>query len=246
MNKLNIMPALTYNLRQSMRGALWFAGSVAAIMLGLIVLQAAVIDGVISTTFSGLEFGGFITCFIIGIVSIRESLRLFLQNGISRRTVAVSFFLDSIAMSLAFAIAGSILLAIFGRIVTAMDINASLINTYSMFIENDTNTRTVIHSMSSMLFSFTIYFLAMHLGQLISLIYYRLNRLFKVLVSILGGMLLFIGFPLNLLRFDIVLTKSFIDWLISGPGPVMLVFVVMAIVFSLLAWLLIRRAPLDR
>ena len=89
--------ALRYKLRSSLPGiAIFYAISI-AVLFGILIgiLQLIVkIDGM-ENSISGFGMAAAIMVFVVGIVTIREDLRLFIQHGIGRRTI---FIMESLAI----------------------------------------------------------------------------------------------------------------------------------------------------
>lgn len=237
MNTRSLKGPLAYESKACLRSMGIFALVVAAIWLVNITLVGVSV-GKGRMTLGGMDSPVVIFCFVAGIISVREDLRLFLQSGRSRKTV----FLCQCFCAVYFAVALSLW-------------NVALMTGVSALVRLVTPGITVtIASMgtgmwSSMAYALVLCIAAFFLGMCISLIYYRLSKLGRVVFSVAvpGG--LFVGLPLLASRYEGVgqWFVGLIQWLLrTFPEPLVLTSVCALFtvaVCGLGSWLLLRRAP---
>ncbi|MCL2201312.1 MAG: hypothetical protein FWB75_05040 [Oscillospiraceae bacterium] len=255
MTKLHIGPAMRYQWNYMWKSGLAAAGVMLAIMIILAIILTVTVtytgaDGYIveavnedlnlNIDFSGsltvLDAGGIFTMmlFIVGIVSVREDLKFFIQHGMGRKTTYAANILISLICA-----AGASLISLIFLLISEF-IPLFHVNLTNIFSNNP---------LVSWLLSTLSMFFAWQLGSLISLIYYRLNTLAKVIFSIAAAALfLFVlrGLFSNLL--DVLFPGYTTFWGVTGffGNPVNLALTLLAagIVCSIGNFLLIRRAPI--
>jgi len=120
---------------------------------------------------AGIGGVGFFHLLIMGIAGIREDLKFYLQHGIGRRTTFFSHLYGSLICG-----AGLGLFCVVFSIVTGylfgLNASGSVFTIQSFFV-------------SWMLYTISFFF-AWQIGALISLIYYRLNRMQQVVFSVIA------------------------------------------------------------
>ena len=165
MNNLNLKPALRYQITYLGKFFLIAFGIIVAVYAFLhLFFSVAVTSDTIEINMSdSLLSVLLVMLFIIGIVGIREDLKMFLQHGAGRRTVYVSTLISGF----------------FTAVVLGL-----ICELFSLFF-------TVGQSFfGGWLFNGACFFFAWQLGGLISLIYYRMNRIQQIVFSVAGGSLL--------------------------------------------------------
>ena len=99
--------ACGYRFRDSLRGTCIFGGVLLAISLLSKVLEAFRFEVFVNGVSAGglsFMFASRIFVFVVGICAVREDLRLFLQNGVGRRTLFAVEFLHTILLPIACAV----------------------------------------------------------------------------------------------------------------------------------------------
>ena len=198
MNNMRLFPAMRYQLSYMARGALITLGILCAVFfaLGLImvindVTEGAINIGVISVNGNvSFHFNSgavmAITIFIFGIVGIREDLKLFLQHGIGRYTTYFSSLFSSLIIGVAL-----------GLLLELLNLAAALWSAFSA----QTPAFSVGGFISGWLLHTGGLFFAWHFGALISLIYYRLQKIQQIIFSVAGVAILVFALPRALSRF---------------------------------------------
>ena len=251
MTNLHIKPAMRYQWNYMWRAGLW----VAAILIGIILLInviAAVIyisyanipvtgdigyalnEAFGSMRISIIDIGGIFTLmlFIVGIFTIREDLRFFIQHGMGRKTTYVANILISLITAAA---AG-----LFSELLALLVNNVEFLHgSISGFPTDNFFASWLLHTLSL--------FFAWHLGTMISLIYYRLNTLGKVLFSVTAGALFLFIIPVSLAPFvDFIFPASgpAVFNLLTNPALLGLITFGLTAVCAIISFLLIRRATI--
>ncbi|HIQ85947.1 MAG TPA: hypothetical protein IAD33_00490 [Candidatus Scatomorpha gallistercoris] len=193
---------------------------------------------IMETTTMNFSMPVAIFMFVLSIVSIREDMRLGIQNGAGRGTVFLAntacMLVTSVVLNLAFFIVtavwnqfdtGVYIVDFFGALYTGEPFFESL---------DDLAISSVV------LLALSVFLAA--LGTFTSLMYWRLNKLGKWVVSIGIGaaVILFVDV---IIRYEVVAKAlgRFLDWMIQTPWNTALCLVVLAVVFYAFARLLVRR-----
>lgn len=237
MSSLHWRPALKYNLYQGLRGLGAFFAVIIFVMILVPALVAVAVGGRTEIGFSGLGLGSNIMFFVLGIMMVRENIKFLLQNGCGRRTLLITDVLGNLILALITALISELLAQIFGSTHLITEISLS-----EMFFS--VGGSPALPAAQSALLRFCALVLAWRGGMFVSLIYYRLNRLGQVAVSVIVPALLFIGLPLSADRglIDPALFTNAFQWLISSPYNTMLAAVITALLCGVCSWPLLRRA----
>ena len=204
--------------------------SVAAIIVLNLFIYINVND---ANVFTGIGGVGFVHLLILGI-GIRGDLMFFVQHGISRRTTFVSNLLGSLICSAAL----GLFCLIFNHI------SSTLLNfTESSF----SSAREFFEGWGRYI---TAFFFAWQIGTLISLIFYRLRQMGKVLFSVLSIAAVMI-LPFGSIRYVIGFPDDFgdiIQQVAEGSfnilSPIFLVVLILGTFAAAGNYLLLRRAPI--
>lgn len=127
----------------------------------------------------GIEVSSMIFIFISGLNSFRETFKMFLQNGLSRKTLFISFAYSIISISAIMAFIDSIN-GVLARIFSIYQ--SAFIQFYWMRYSESSN-RVLKFIEGFLWYIFTYAMLAM-IGYFITVLYYRMNKALKLLVSI--------------------------------------------------------------
>lgn len=200
----------------------------------------------------GFEMGTIIFLFILGLNAFRETFRMMIQNGVSRKTMFLSFVILALVLPLGMSCLNEILLGI-GKAMTSGNDNVTLQSAFEQiyaprYIENLGTMQVVLEGL---LFTICVSAAAMMLGYFITTMYYRLNKAGRIAVSVGVPAILIIGLPI----FDAVVTGGAIYralgqltlFAMGGPNGYNPYYAMVSslIAFALLAglsWMLVRRA----
>ena len=167
MNDSRLKKAMRYQLYNFVWSCLYVYGIAIAVIVAIGILVTAFGNtGFVSISISGV---GFFHLLIVGITWIREDFKFFIQHGISRRTTFFSHLYVSLIGS---ALVG--VLCEFVSLITNLLLNSAItipaLARYSFFSGWLTHT--------------IFFFFAWQIGALLSLIYYRLNKIQQVVFSV--------------------------------------------------------------
>lgn len=195
---MKLKAAVRYYLNDFKRPVIIYYG----VLMTLFVLQLVIsaLLKVRNPSSGGMEFATTIFLFVVGLNAFKAPFRLFLQNGLSRKTlyvgVVVSLCLLAAATTL-FDLAFGWFRGLFVRYTsTYMD------RFGSMYREG----KEMNAFFDGLLWSFLSYLTAGMTGFLITSMYYRMNKALKLIVSIGLPAFVFVGVPL----LDSLLTKGVI------------------------------------
>jgi hypothetical protein len=251
-NTLNLKPVIRYQLSYVTRSIL-IGSAIAAAVAILFYLFAEVIiyrdaininiGGLLEINayeelFFNINISGFITIFlfILGIAAIREDLRMFIQHGVGRRTTyfstLISGLISGVALGLVCQLFYLALSALFGS-------NISIITPID-----------AVGFFGNWLLNAITFFAAWQVGALISLIYYRLNKIGAIIFSIVGGLFILQAIPwliLSLIGDDIGAFEALIIGLVSifdTPFYSIFAILIFAAAAAIANFLLIRRVAI--
>ena len=247
---MRFLPSFKYRFRDCMF-------SMGVVILVMIVLTALCYLGIVTfgsitrtdnsgevimeTTTMNLSMPVAIFMFVLSIVSIREDMRLGIQNGAGRRTVflanAACMFVTSLILNIAFFVVTAVWNQ-FDTGVYIVDFFGALSNTKPFFESLDD-----LAISSVVLLALSVFLTA--LGTFTSLMYWRLNKLGKWIVSI-GIGAAFILFIDVIIRYKVVadLLGRLMGWVFLTPWNLMLSFVILAAAFYGFSALLVRRSSI--
>ncbi len=176
--------------------------------------------------------------FVLAIVSIREDMRLGIQNGAGRGTV----FLANTACMLVTAVVLNVAFFIVTAVWSQFDTGVYIVDFFGALYNNEPFFESLddLAISSVVLLALSIFLAA--LGTFISLMYWRLNKFGKWAVSLGIGaaVILFVNV---LIRYNAIgaAIGRFLEWMSLTPRNLVLSFVVLAVVFYAFARLLVRR-----
>jgi hypothetical protein len=251
MNTIKMKAPIKYHLRS-------FRKTIQIMYLCVyLVMLLTVISNIFKTPFSFesnsmMEFVSAITIFVIGLVSFKEYFKFSLANGISRKT---QFFSTTAALgilSTVLAFIDTINCLIFTHITHYCPLFLQIYGIGSSFSDSSP-ILTPQMLFENFLWLVFLYFLVSMIGLFITTLYYRMNRGFKIAVSIFVPVVLINGFePLDSYFFAGKLTavlQNFLSvafGLSNGCNPyiAMVSMFVFAFFFAALTYLLARKASI--
>lgn len=244
---MNIKPALKYKLKENLKGM----GSFYIIIYLIMILSATMVivkSDVEISNFNGMELSTWVFMFVIGLNSFKADFRLFLQNGISRKSLYVSSILS---------------LGILSAIMVVIDfVNLMILksisgvghrNIYEILFNKSLSWTSVADNMICLLWNIVIIFTAAMAGFLITLVFYKMNKFAKTIVGFGVPILLFVGLPIvNVTFLNDALGKfipKMIGFLLGGannPAPYNMIVVsaVICIVLAGISYLIARKATI--
>ena len=222
--------ALYYQLSDFGWSSLYVYGITAAIVVAIGFLVTT------STSESGIDFGigivGFVHLLIVGIDGIREYLRFFLQHGIGRSTIFFSNLFASLICSI------------------ALGLFCELFNLFTGYWFSDAvfgHAFAVRGLIVGWMLHAVFFFFAWQVGAMISLIYYRLNKVQQSVFSVASIATIILAFSGGIRRLASA-SDEFVDMIqraVDNPlGLTSIVFwavLALGILSAVGSYLLIRR-----
>lgn len=200
----------------------------------------------------GLEVATTIFLFVAGMNSFRENFRMFVQNGVSRRTLFIGRLITVSIISLGMAMIDNVIAVLFRKIIPANDRMV-----YKSTIEIMYGSRYESHSSGALMFvegiliMFCLYVAVSMMGYFITTLYHRMNKAAKIAVSVGIPVGLFTVLPIvDSLVFNGAISRAFESFIYfafgysNGANPYCgaLTLILTFAVFSGLSWLLVRKA----
>ena len=239
---MKIKQMIKWNWQNSYMGLIVLYG--VFILLYLFAFAVNVSAGGETVNVNGMSTGSVVMMLVYGIVLFSQSLRFGLGNGVSRRTVFLSF------------------LAFFGIFSVCMTVGDVLLQLLvSLFTDNSTDVLLLLfgHEHSLQLttrLSLMGCLLAVHLafgmiGYFIGGAYYRMGKYLRLGVSIGVPAFLFVVLPILVMLLPAAAQKGIFgaitaaaDFLLLSPLHLGAGLLTVAAAFGVFAWLFIRRAPI--
>lgn len=227
----------------------------------LIIITLCILLGVLSRTgnvsSSGMEFSTVIFIFIVGLNIFKENFYFAKGNNISRKTYFSGTILSMIPVAMIMSIIDIVLNRIYNLFVnspTMYDMGfTNYVSPQYMAITNYVPSTRWIQSNSietlvnTFLFQGTLYLFAISLGFIISLIYYKCNKIMKVVISISPVMLIML-LEANSRNFPNLAEKvaRFMQYILGvipvNPYAPMITFVILFVILAIIGYLLVRKA----
>ena len=207
-------------------------------LLFSIIISVAAEDGSVG----GIKNSSYIMLFILSILFFPQGTRFALASGVSRRITFLSFLCFSLIACVVITLLDQLLasgfLALTGR--QSEELLQVLYTPQPGFSA----------LVAQLICNISILLAASAVGYFIGGAYYRMSRIVKILVSagvpalvIVGLPLLFMVLPPAAQAAVINAVQALGNFLMVSPYRLALCMAVITVVFFLLAWLLIRRAP---
>lgn len=180
----NISKVMKYQLRDFKTAILIYYAIILAIILSLIIYKIF-INPSDNAYFSGFGGSAVIFLFIAGLNSFKANFKFMLVNNVSRR----NFFYGSF---IAFAI-----VAFFMALIEIMiNMSLNLIVEYEGLYEQLYYLEEYYY-FADLLWSFTLFLFSVNLGLLITMLYYKSNKLMKTVISLIPAAVVILLIALN-------------------------------------------------
>lgn len=236
-----------------------FMESMTAIGIFYSVLLILTIFGMVITlslrvdsSVTGLEYAPIIFLFVTGITSFKNTFKFSQANNVSRRTFFKGMLMGLWPIALLMSIFGVIfnrIFNIFQSSPTTFDlIYLTNIFTGPSYDNNWVQNNHISTLLATVMFQFALYIMVLSFGILISLIYYRCNKLLRIVVSFIPFTLLVFSYNIYKL-FPITFWQGLGKFLLNAFGletknsyMAVLSLTVLGLVFASIAYLLNRKA----
>ncbi|NLV47870.1 MAG: hypothetical protein GXY22_04360, partial [Clostridiaceae bacterium] len=245
MKSMHIRLAYRYKMNALLISTAIFTTVMALLLTALIAGTLRInlsIDGNVRSSFSGYGFAAAIFVFITGIVSIREDFRLFMQYGVTRKTTYLVQILAAGSVAIILALLGELLLKM-SQLAVGTDSRLVISDLYYLIFADKNRFRPmIIQHLESIATYISLFICAYSAGAFISLLFYRLNKIWTVIVAVGAPILILVGLPILVSRLNINLDRPVL-FVTSQPWLFIALFCTVAVVFNIVNWLLLRRAP---
>ena len=201
---------------------------------------------------SGLELASVIFLFVGGLNMFRETFRLSMQNGVSRKSIWSGTVLSFLTVG-----GGMALIDTVTRLVGvnfASRYNVEFQGLYDLLCADRSAKNSMIqNAFEGFLLNFCFYMAALAIGYFITVGYYRMNKIAKIIVSIgVPGLYIFVLPFADLLLFKGTLTNAIVKAILfsfggtNGDNPYFAMGsgLLISAVFLGLTYLMVRRAPI--
>lgn len=200
---------------------------------------------------NGVELSTAIFLFVCGIVGFKDTFGMMVQNSVSRKSMFVSRLLATGTIALFMALVDKLL----GTIMETIALSDSIKFSTTSFIEmlypkQAEELNSFLFAVLTVVLLAFMYLAAISVGYFLATLFYRLNKIGKVIIAVsLPASVVFLLPIIDEVFADGKITKWIIDFLnfILGvtknqPINAVLSFTVIFAVFSSLSWLLLRKA----
>lgn len=208
---------------------------------------------VLSGNMNGFELATMIFLFIAGMNSFRETFRLFIQNGISRKTMFVSRLIVTGIIGTGMALADRILFSL-GKLFQSDNPSFAITSLYEILYQRKDGGAAggFLNTLEGLLFNIGSYITVWFLGYFISVAYYRMSRGWKIAVSIGVPVSLSVILPIldglvfhnEIIRFIEKLIFFMFGFSNDTPRPYVgfISLILISAAFSGFVWLMVRKA----
>lgn len=229
-----------WQLQDAAKAVVIFYGVLAGVLTLLSLINLLYSGESQGNSFSGLDFNETIFCFVFGLAYFATAFKFTQANNISRRSLFIAGLIAFTGIAATLAITSNLFSTILQHLTPYRDMITQLYQNQSPLV--------------SIVWNFGLNAFAIFLGWLITMIYYRCNRLQKMLVSFSPALIVFGLVYLNsrtngragaaMLRF-MINALGFAD--VLNPNPLIAAgsFLVGAAICAALSFLLIRRASIN-
>lgn len=248
---MKIKQSLTYHLQSSKKSIIIYyivMAGVFALSLCMSTISRFVFN-TNATSSTDLTQITIFFLFVSGLNFFKENFRMSIQNAVSRRTFFISAVTAMAIIALGMAIVDNLILLL-GNLINGVSAGTDTAFSFIQILILSSNPSISSMGMFSLNFIYGIlsYLFAFVLGYLITLIYYRLPKLWKIIVSISIPVGVFVLLPIvDLFVFNLQITELFSKAFIFITSSTIITFVTIiafTALFGALSYLLVRRAEI--
>jgi len=254
MTRLRLWPAMRYQLDYMLKNALATIGIICAILLIISIFASfttgdgdsgtvslniiGILDFDFEATIMVFSVGAILVFmfFIVGIAGIREDFKFYLQHGMGRRTTYLSTLFSSLIVGAGWGLICQLLTLFF--------------NTWAWFPATGLALPTENFFLGWLLHTLVLFF-CWQFGTALSLIYYRLNKMGKIIFSVAGVALIIFVIP-NIINniIDLILPDigdaaeigAALTAFFGNPLNLSLIILALGAISALANFLLLRKA----
>jgi len=198
-----------------------------------------------NSSFGGVAAASIIFLFVAGICSFSEEFNMFIQNGITRKELWKGFSVSILIIACIMSVIDLIILFILSLIINTESLVLMITSTY---VDN-----MVLKVINAFFLQIIFYSLALTIGYFIRLIYYRMNKFGRIIVSITVPGFFLIALPILSSFYDMSFLLYFFTDILAplidptklyGLPMFYLLFILLTIGISLINKQLIRKATI--
>lgn len=239
-----IRALIKFRIRDSFIGAASFMAVITTVLIILLIATSGAdpkLGG--KGVFAGYTVAAAITLFVFGICTIRDDLRLGIQNGLSRKSVFLAEVLSTAAVSAFVALYGEIYTTL-GSALCNPEIMA-VVDIYQMLFLPENAAMSFLAHLQSIASGFLLMLFCYFLGAFFSLMFYRLNKLWTIIVAVSIPIMVSNVLPmLYLLLYTMTPFKAFFDGMVRDPNIFCIGLLIFSAIIVGIDYLLIRRASI--
>lgn len=238
---MNIRTTFHYKFSSLLKSAFTFFGILTFILLAMTIwigfLQRS--NAGTSSFFSGYTLGASIMMLVAGICSIREDLRMFIQNGFGRKTTYITEALVAVAISAVIALGGEVFLVLGGAVASSFP-DLYISDLYPLLYAGGSGSLTLTQHMASIALTMTLLTMMFLVGVFFSLLFYILSKKWTIAVGIALPLSVFGVLPGVVLRFS-QQALALANFAGQSSWNLCLIFLIIAVAAAGMDWLLARR-----
>ena len=171
---------IRYRYTDMMKGVAAFWG----IMVLIVAVVACIETGEERISFSAYGFSAVIMLFVLGVCAIREDVRLATQCGVGRRSAFWGNLTTMLAVAVSMAAAGEVFVGAAQAVLGGRQ-NVFLLDLYQLlYVGTDRPGLTMGQHAMSMIFVLMLGLCAAVWGSFFSLLFWRLNKFWTVVVAV--------------------------------------------------------------
>lgn len=242
---MNVKSAVKYQIWEFKRPIAIYYFIIYMVYIALTLLFNVFSDGMDGGV-NGIDVATIIFLFVCGLNSFTDSFRMFLQNGLSRKTLFKSFLICTVAVVTFMVAADFVTRTLIGLLTNYSSLYSELYVPWYLG-----GAHSAMRIFEEFLWTMSVYGLASMMGFFLSTLYYNMGKAVKLLVSIGVPVSLFILLPM----IDSTFTNGaiftalgkffgFILGFQNGANPYFSIvsFLIIAVVFGALSYLMVRKA----
>lgn len=243
---MNLKAAAKYQIKDSLKSIGIFY-LVTVLVIAFFGLMTIANPSSVLESGGSVEWSAMIFLFILGLNSFKEPFLMMLQNSTSRKTMFITRLMATGVISVAMAVINRVVVVLV-RVISNASERFDTGGLYEMLYEQRVATLGGFQlHLEAILAMAVLYAAAIIAGYFITAAYYRMNKLWKMVVSIGVPVTLFVLLPL---LEDTVLDgkiSAAIQRMIAALGPpnpyrLILVCLLLTGAGTALSWLLVRKA----
>ncbi|MBQ6808081.1 MAG: hypothetical protein IJP07_02805 [Firmicutes bacterium] len=249
MSKMNLRPMLRYTLRGSLKAISVFSLVMLLVSICIPLMFVLTPPARDQIHFSAFFMSAAIFSLVSGIVGIREDLRMGIQHGIGRRSSFLSQLIAGLCSSLLLGILGQLLLLL-GQALWNGSETVFYTDLYQIvYLQDAEAVLSLGQHLEAALCTASLCLATQAGGMLISLLFYRLNKFWKLVLGIGAPIFFCIVLPslLSALPSSSPLLQglsAFGKWFGAAASSWILFFFGAALLALVLDWLLCRKAAI--